>query len=93
MNKPSICIPRTSANISRNKVKLAFEQLTGSGSIKQIDIVRKKNKVGDYQSIFIHLHEWPDTENAQKIRKVLLGGNHINLMYEYPWFWKCFANS
>ena len=81
-------------NIDKFMVKNCFEEVMQQKCIRRIDLVRKRNKQGEeYQSIFIHFKKWPDNQNAQAIRTKLLEGSNINIMYQEPWFWKCYANS
>tara|TARA_Y100000389_G_scaffold202767_1_gene249094 strand:- start:2933 stop:3223 length:291 start_codon:yes stop_codon:yes gene_type:complete len=93
MSNPSICIPRTTTAIRKNDVLSCIEKITGSGSVKRIDIVRKTNKVSDYQCIFIHIDEWPNTPLASRVRNILLTGKNVNIVYKAPHFWKCYANN
>lgn len=87
---PSICIPRTWSNVTWSLVKDAFEEIFGDGSIERVDVVQRQAPNGDYfNKIFIHFVKWPDTEYAQNIRKSLLDGKTIKLVYQFPWYWKC----
>lgn len=92
-NFPSICIPRTFSNVSWKTVKHYFEEIIGPGTVERVDLVRKWNHRGEeYQSVFIHMVEWPNNERAQEVRERLLNGYEIKIVYDEPWFWKCSAS-
>jgi len=87
---PSICIPRTFANITWRDVRDKFEGIVGRGCVERVDIINKTNRQGQpYRCVFIHLKEWPVTELALQVRERLLDGEDIKLIYDDPWFWKC----
>ena len=87
MNNPlSICIPAVTGTITKFKLNKIFKTV---GAIERIVILRKQNA----SSIFIYFTKW-NTEN-KKIKKMhdcLKAGEDINLVYEFPWYWKCRAN-
>jgi len=88
----SICIPRVFANIRWKRVKGVFEQL-GLGEIDRVDLVSRTNENGDnFQRCFIHFKSWADTENARAVRDELDKGGNIKVIYDDPWFWKCFKS-
>ena len=90
MSEPSLCIPRTFSNITWQKVKEVFEELFGKGSIERVDIVKKTHDNGEtFNRVFIHFKKWPMDEANQAIRKRLLEGEEIKIVYDEPWFWKC----
>jgi len=87
---PSICIPRTWSNVTWSLVKDAFEEIFGYGTIERVDVVKRQASNGEfYNKIFIHFVKWPETEYAQNIRRSLLDGKTIKLVYQFPWYWKC----
>ena len=90
INEPSICIPRALANVSWFQVKDTFEQIMGKGTVERVDIVSKNN--GDNQPfcrIFVHFRYWPNTADMISLRKRLIAGETIKIVYDNPWFWKC----
>ena len=90
---PSICIPRTLANVSWFQVKEIFEGLIGKGTVERVDIVRKKNHEDDnFCRIFVHFRYWPTTGDAVELRDRLVAGETIKIVYDSPWFWKCSAS-
>ena len=89
----SICIPRVFANIRWKRVKAVFDQL-GLGEIDRIDMVQRTADDGsNFQRCFIHFKTWADTENARAVREQLdAEGGEIKIVYDDPWFWKCFKS-
>jgi len=91
-NVPSMCIPRTFINITRNNVYKTINDLN-LGVIDHIDMVRRKNDKGeDFQRVFIHFSKWHSNSVADRARTLLLSGKEIKIIYDDPWFWKISAN-
>ena len=82
----SICIPSFLG--SKKDIKEALVKIE-IGQINEI-IIKKKGK---FQVAFIYLNKW-NLENPiiKRIYKILCDGEEINLVYKFPWFWKCRAN-
>jgi len=92
MSTYSICIPRVFANIRWKRVKGVFQQL-GLGEIDRVDLISRTNDDGqNYQRCFIHFKTWADTESARSVREELDKGGNIKVIYDDPWFWKCFKS-
>ena len=92
-HSPSICIPYTFKNTNWIFVKEVFEKLFDSNCVKKIDIVNKQNKNNiSYNCIFIHLTKWPSSEIAESTRKKLINGEAVNVVYDFPLYWKCYAS-
>ena len=93
MTAYSICIPRVFANIRWKRVKAVFDQL-GLGEIDRIDMVQRTADDGsNFQRCFVHFKTWADTENARAVREQLdAEGGEIKIVYDEPWFWKCFKS-
>ena len=90
---PSICIPHTLKTTNWAFVKKTFENILDSNCIKKVDVINKKNKNNlDYKCIFIHFNEWPSSEYAESIKKKLLNGDEIKIVYNFPLYWKCYAS-
>ena len=89
----SICIPRVFANIRWKRVKAVFDQL-GLGEIDRIDMVpRMADDGSNFQRCFVHFKTWADNENARAVREQLdAEGGEIKIVYDEPWFWKCFKS-
>ena len=91
-NVPSMCIPRTFINITRNHVYKTINDLN-LGVIDHIDMVRRKNEKGEeFQRVFIHFSKWHSNSVADRARTLLLSGKEIKVIYDDPWFWKISAN-
>ena len=87
---PSICIPRTFSNIRWQHVKAVFEQLFGDGAIERVDVASKTTKDGTkFNCMFVHFNAWPETEYCQEVRRNILAGKTIKIVYDDPWYWKC----
>ena len=83
---PSICIPSIGTRITKNNIRHVFQSM---GGLEKIVIKRK----GKYCSAFIYMKSWNlKSEKAIEFRKKLVDGEEINLIYDFPWFWKCRAN-
>ncbi len=89
-DNPSICIPRTFANVTWQLVKDAFDEIFGIGYVERVDVINKTdNHDNEYKKIFIHFTKWPETDYAKGVKKALLDGKTIKVVYQYPWYWKC----
>jgi len=87
---PSICIPRTFANVTWQLVKDAFDEIFGQGFVERVDVVNKTDRSGkEFKKIFIHFRTWPDTDEATQIKQALIDGKTIKVVYQFPWYWKC----
>ena len=90
ITEPSICIPRTLANVDRRQVKTVFEQLFGQGTIDRVDIVKSREQNSQFCRIFIHFRYWAvHVPDVSAIRDRLMGDETVKVVYENPWFWKC----
>jgi hypothetical protein len=91
-NVPSMCIPRTFPNITKERIAQVFRELN-LGPISHIDVVPRTSERGEkYQRVFVHLHKWNNTDEAHRARERLLTGKEIKIIYDDPWFWKVSAN-
>jgi hypothetical protein len=92
VSQPSLCIPRVFFNITESRVRLAFEEL-GLGKLSRVDVVEKCTERGEkFKRVYIHFEKWYWNEVAQQVRKKLLSGKEIKIVYENPWFWKVSAS-
>ena len=93
ITEPSICIPRTLNNVTRQQVKEVFETVIGRGTVERVDIVANKQNDGQpFCRIFVHFRYWPNSDEIMSIRRRLLDGEMIKVVYDNPWFWKCSAS-
>jgi len=89
---PCVCIPYA-RNTEWLFVKSSFEKAFGEQCIKRVDIVNKRNKNNQlYNCIFVHFNSWPENTIAQNTRDKLLSGESVKLIYDFPWYWKCYAS-
>ena len=86
-----ICIPKVSANISRKQIFETFRKL----NIGYINRITENPLRGDpnYKRIIIKIH-WDNKQPlAKEIQETLKNQNeHMNIVYEMPWFWQIYAN-
>jgi hypothetical protein len=73
-------------------IRKVFEELK-FGKIHRIDIIERKNDKGEaFKRAFIHFEKWYNNDDVQTIRKKLISGKEIKIVYNNPWFWKISAN-
>jgi hypothetical protein len=90
--EPVICIPRVFNNISEQRIRHVFGDLS-LGTISRIDMVERKSENGEtFKRVFIHFDRWFDNQNAQTARRKLIEGKEIKIVYDEPWFWKVSAS-
>jgi len=93
INEPSICIPRVFDNIEKKVIWGVFTELFGRDAIDRIDVVFKETPNGDkYKRVFVHFRAWPTTYESQLVRRKLMNGEEVKIVYDEPWFWKCSAS-
>lgn len=86
--EPSICIPRSQYYFPKKKIKMIFESLE-FGEVDKVDVIKINNSSINYR-IFVHFKKW--NENFTDIRDKLLNGDNIKIVYDFPWFWKCYKS-
>lgn len=86
---PSLCIPRTHANIRKGRIFAVFRSL-GLGFIGRIDIVEKVDeKTGaPFIRVFIHFTKWFQNAQTRQFLQHLETQKSANIVYDEPWFWK-----
>jgi hypothetical protein len=86
---PSLCIPRTHANIRKERIFAVFRSL-GLGWIGRIDIVEKVDeKTGaPFIRVFIHFTKWFKNRQTQQFLHHLETNKSANVVYDEPWYWK-----
>jgi len=93
ITEPSICIPRTLANVTWKDVKDVFEKLIGPGTVERVDLVKGREQHGQasqFCRIFVHFRTWPvHRPEIANVRERLLNGEMLKIVYDNPWFWKC----
>ena len=86
---PSLCIPRTHANIRKERIFAVFRSL-GLGFIGRIDVVEKVDeKTGaPFIRVFIHFTKWFQNAQTRQFLEHLETQKSANIVYDEPWFWK-----
>ncbi len=86
MNISSICIPSIEKHITKEKIKKIFGKI---GTVDYVEI-KYNNK---FSSAFIYMKNWYLTNiKVNNLYEKISSGEEINLIYDFPWFWKCRAN-
>jgi hypothetical protein len=76
---PSICIPRIESDINRQNINNIFKNF---GTVDRIDIVNSGRRA---RKAFIHFKRWNHTDLLSRLEN----GDTVNLIYNFPWYWKC----
>ena len=84
---PSICIPRLGGTVKRELLHEVFSSYNW-GVIERIDLVQ----TGATQKAFVHFKYWYSLPGVVMVRKRLLAGASLNVIYRKPWFWKLSAS-
>jgi hypothetical protein len=86
---PSLCIPRTHANIRKERIFAVFRSL-GLGFIGRIDIVEKVDEKTNatFIRVFIHFTKWFQNAQTRQFLEHLETQKSANIVYDEPWFWK-----
>jgi hypothetical protein len=86
-----LCIPRMSSNIPRKQIFDTFVKL----NIGYIDRITENPLRSDsnYKRVVIRIR-WDNTQTlATEIQEQLQDKtNHMNVVYDMPWFWQIYAN-
>lgn len=91
-SQPSLCIPRVFNNITKYKIRQVFDCIA-LGNISRIDIKEYNNEKGvSFKRVYIHFDKWFWNENAKNVRRKLVSGKEIKIVYDNPWFWKVSAS-
>ena len=85
---PSLCIPRTHANIRKQRIFAVIRSL-GLGWIGRIDVVEKMDESGTpFIRVFIHFTKWFQNAQTRHFLEHLETRKSANIVYDEPWFWK-----
>ena len=86
---PSLCIPRTHANIRRERLFAVFRSL-GLGWVGRIDVVEKiDDKTGaPFIRVFVHFTKWFQNQKTRQFLDHLETQKSANIVYDEPWYWK-----
>jgi hypothetical protein len=85
---PSLCIPRTHANIRRERIFAVLRSLN-LGWVGRIDIVPKRNDDGtEFVRVFVHFTKWFNNHQTRQFLERLDLDGHARIVYDEPWYWK-----
>ena len=86
---PSLCIPRTHANIRKERLFAVLRSL-GLGWVGRIDVVEKTDdKTGaPFIRVFIHFTKWFQNSKTRQFLEHLETHKSANIVYDEPWYWK-----
>jgi len=87
-DNPSICIPFVFPNIKKEHIRRVFEELK-LGEIEFIDI----HVTPKCQRVYIYFKSWCSGERVDNIKTRLLQGEELKVIYNNPWYWKCYLNN
>jgi hypothetical protein len=86
----SLCIPRMDDEISKWEISNVIRALN-LGTIQRIDEVIN-HKFG-VKRVFIHMKKWNENETVQEFKEKMKSNGHVNIVYNFPNFWKCYINT
>lgn len=89
LHNPSICIPRVHDFITKWEIMDTFNKLN-IGKIHTIQEVYSTNI--NSKRVFIHFHYWNKHEKAVNLKNIINSGGSFNIVYQFPWFWKCYKS-
>ena len=86
---PSLCIPRTHANIRKERLFAVFRSL-GLGWVGRIDVVEKIDEQtgAPFIRVFIHFTKWFRNHQTRQFLDHLETQKSANIVYDEPWYWK-----
>ena len=86
-NKISLCIPRVESTYTKEFIRGVFNNCH-LGVIDTIDIVPNHKEHAKYNRVFVHYNEMTSDFHLTR----LLNGSSLKVVYDGPWFWKCFQS-
>jgi len=86
-----LCIPKVSQNITKKTIFESFKRMN-IGYISRISENPLRSDP-NYKRIVVKIF-WDNTQElAKEIQEKLQNPNeHINLVYDMPWYWQIYAN-
>lgn len=88
MNNITICIPKVHKKYNYKQIFQIINKYT-MGKIKNINIIPYYNST-HFNKVVIDFHYWYNTKKNVNINQHLDKGGNIKILYDEPWFWKCF---
>lgn len=91
IEKPiQLCIPKMSKQIPRQKITSIFYKLN-IGTIRRL-IENPLRADSNYKRVVLVI-DWNTTQLAKEIQETLQDPTeHMNIIYDMPWYWQIFAN-
>jgi hypothetical protein len=86
----SLCIPSVNMNIDKHTIHELFKELN-IASIERIDEVF--NYKLNTKRVFIHILEWYNNPKSDKFKSHIKNNGVINIIYNFPEFWKCYIST
>lgn len=93
--QPSLCVPRSLVVPCKEDLLVIFRRAFGHENIHTVDVISRddpRDRGRQYHRIFVHFTRWPRSERFDELRRRVLTGDSIKVVYEYPNFWKCFES-
>jgi len=88
IENPSICIPRVFDDIHVDFISNIFQNQLKLGKLNKINVIRNHNDK-KFKKVFIHFDVWYDNDISNNIKKKLINGDIVKVVYGFPWFWRC----
>jgi len=84
ITQPSLCIPRVFYYLTESRIREVFDDL-GLGKLNRVDLIDRRNERGEvFKLVYIHFEKWYWNEQAQYVRKTLIAGKEVKIVYEFP---------
>jgi len=85
-NSVCICIPKIEEKVTKQIIKDNFIKYK-LGIIKKINVVYSKDKKNKLAFIYL---KYINSENSQKIKTIIEDEKDFKLIYDFPFYWKCY---
>ena len=86
----SLCIPRMDSKITKWEICDVIKRMN-LGIIERVDEVY--NYKINSKRVFIHMKKWNNNKTVRQFKKTLLENGHVNIIYNFPDFWKCYISN
>lgn len=84
----SLCIPKVHKKYDYKRIFQIINKYK-IGKIETIDII-PYHRESHFNKVVIHFTFWNQTKKNLKINTHLINGGNIKILYDEPWFWKCY---
>ena len=95
-SRPSLCVPRSLSVPGNEELLAIFRQAFGLNNIRAVDVLTRedpRNCERRHHRIFVHFAQWPRSERYDGLRRKVLAGDSIKVVYDYPSYWKCYEST